>query len=410
MTGDSRRYDPAVDEIVNYPNFGSSAGSASHHDSALLANLLGAGGITDPLTGEPYTEAMLTGLAGGVGFMYALFEYKGWAPMVTLVLRRHPDDWVETVLARVAASADISKTTSAAKARTTLDSTLADGRPVMVTVLRDGLDWHAIMPMTGGPYEVAVIGRAGGDYLVDDVGPTPRSIGIERLAQLRAADKKVRHRAVSITGAQTIDAVSAVRAALADTHRVFTGPVLGHSFDVNFGLSGLDRLASALEDTRTKKGWTRVAGTSGEAAHSCLRRLHDCVRFELSADGGMRPQYAAFCRQIAEPLGEGRLEELASMWDIAGERWSLLAETSLALPGAFGRYRELADERQRLLHSGEGADRMAEIRDEMAALPTEAEISADVLADQLGALAGIVREIEVLETEAIQLLGAIVDG
>ena len=53
---------------------------------------------------------------------------------------------------------------------------------------------------------------------------------------------------------------------------------------------------------------------------------------------------------------------------------------------------------------------MDKIRDEMAALPSGAEISADVLADQLGALAGIVREIEVLETEAIRLLGAIVDG
>lgn len=59
--------------------------------------------------------------------------------------------------------------------------------------------------------------------------------------------------------------------------------MLGHLFDVNFGLSGLDWLASALEDTRTKKGWTRVAGTSGEAAHACLRRLHDCVQFELSS-------------------------------------------------------------------------------------------------------------------------------
>lgn len=139
-----------------------------------------------------------------------------------------------------------------------------------------------------------------------------------------------------------------------------------------------------------------------------------CVGCTTASNSSCRAEgdatsYAAFCRQIAEPLGDDRLEELASMWTSPGNGGGY-AETSLALPGAFGRYRELADERQRLLHSGEGADRMAEISDEMAALPSGAEISADVLADQLGALAGIVREIEVLETEAIRLLGVIVDG
>lgn len=34
---------------------------------------------------------MLVGLAGGIGFLYAVFDYQGFQPMVTIVARHHPE-------------------------------------------------------------------------------------------------------------------------------------------------------------------------------------------------------------------------------------------------------------------------------------------------------------------------------
>ena len=47
-----------------------------HPDTAALARLLAALGVTDPASGRPITEAMVLGVAGGIGFAYFVFEYK----------------------------------------------------------------------------------------------------------------------------------------------------------------------------------------------------------------------------------------------------------------------------------------------------------------------------------------------
>ena len=51
-------------------------GGGQHHASAALAHALDAVGVRAPHTGAPYTEAMVAGLAGGIGFMYAVFDVR----------------------------------------------------------------------------------------------------------------------------------------------------------------------------------------------------------------------------------------------------------------------------------------------------------------------------------------------
>ena len=48
----------------------------SHWDAGLWTRVLSASGVRSPFTGTPFTEAMLAGLAGGIGFMIFTFEYK----------------------------------------------------------------------------------------------------------------------------------------------------------------------------------------------------------------------------------------------------------------------------------------------------------------------------------------------
>jgi hypothetical protein len=47
-----------------------------HPDTAALTRLLAALGVTDPASGWPLSEAMVLGIAGGIGFAYFVFEYE----------------------------------------------------------------------------------------------------------------------------------------------------------------------------------------------------------------------------------------------------------------------------------------------------------------------------------------------
>src|SRR2546423_298181 len=76
-------------------------GGGQHRLSTLAAHLLRQAGHVAPHTGEPFSEAMVAGLAGGIGFMYAVFEYTGWPPMMTIVAQHHPEPWLPAVLGRL---------------------------------------------------------------------------------------------------------------------------------------------------------------------------------------------------------------------------------------------------------------------------------------------------------------------
>ena len=75
---------------------------------------------------------MINGLCGGPGFLYAVFEYKGWPPMLTLALRNRstPDVYAGQGLSRLGVGLEQHETSSRAAAqKKTLDETLAAGKP-----------------------------------------------------------------------------------------------------------------------------------------------------------------------------------------------------------------------------------------------------------------------------------------
>src|SRR5688500_10468689 len=47
-----------------------------HPETTSFANILAAKGITAPHTDQPYSEAMLLGISGGLGAGYILWEFK----------------------------------------------------------------------------------------------------------------------------------------------------------------------------------------------------------------------------------------------------------------------------------------------------------------------------------------------
>ena len=119
-----------------------------------------------------------------------------------------------------------------------------------------------------------------------------------------------------------VDVEAAVRRAIATTHDHLTGPVLGHAFDVNFGLSGIARLRDDLADTSTKRGWARrfAAGPGFDVA---MVRLAECLTWAHGAEGATRLVYGEF-------LAETGRRDAASLARTAGAQWCRIADAAAA--------------------------------------------------------------------------------
>ncbi len=400
-------------------------GGGQHHASAALVHALDAVGVRAPHTGLPYSEAMVAGLAGGIGFMYAVFEYAGELPTMTVVARHHPEPFVPAALGRLGVAGETMRTSSARTAQRNLRAVLADGSPALCTVDRAGLPWHGLVGGPGqsyaDPYDVVVCGLdddqgddadgyGGGLVWIDDECVRPNPIPLPDFLGAWAAHRKGRHALLPVRPpTRDVDLPAAIRDAISTTCAHLSGPVLGNSFDVNFGLSGMRRLAEQLADPVGKRGWA-VRFADPRALFAGLRRLHDCLEVEYTGPGATRPLYAAFLTEAASVAGEPAYDEAAELIARSGKVWSAVA--AAALPAdvpALAAYDALVEERLDLLLSS-GADAAGEIRAVTARVD---DLAADMAADPPGparrrelfdGLAGLVEQAAELERRAVAVL------
>ena len=313
-------------------------------------------GLTDPDGGAPFTEAMLAGLGGGIGFMFATFDYSGLVT-TTLITRLHPGPYHQNMLDRAGADSTVSTTTSAAKAARALDEALDAEQPAICTVGSGALPWHG----SSNPIEeavehlVAVIGRDGDDLLVDDFGVV-RRITADDLAAARAAVRKAKHHLVTVKPGHPIDVGAAIRAAISDTNELLTS---GHAPDgipkswaKKFGITGMSTLAGLMRDHR-RAGWARLFADPANLFRA-LVRIHECLEVQFSSHGAGRLLYGEFCLEAAERVASDELARAGAAYLELGQTWAELADTALPdTDGDLERVRELCVARQSALVSGD---------------------------------------------------------
>jgi len=397
--------------LAGYP----STGGGMHHSSTLLAHLLRQAGAVAPHTGAPYSEAMLCGLGGGIGFMYFVFEYAGSTPTMTVVTQSHPEPMVPTALARLAVPREELHTGSAGRAAERLRAAIEAGTAAFCTVSPGRLPWRGLRGIeaeysSASPYPIVVCGLTGSTVLVDDESVRPRLLPLDDFVAAWSAYRKGRHELVTVAGppAADLDLAAAVRGAVSATARQLTGPVLGNAFDANFGLRGMRKLVDQLADRRGRLGWLRRYAAP-EAFFFALRRLHDCLEVEYGAPGATRPLYADFLAEAASLVPS--LGAAVPLYRRAGDTWSALA--AAALPAdvpALAEYDDLVERRLTLLlregsvgEIGAVADRMEALAASYAADPLD-EPGRVALLDRLAALAA---EAVTAEEEAVAALPAV---
>lgn len=324
---------PAIADPGELPEYPAPA-DVTQYDAGLWQRVLTQAGVTDPVTGDPLSEAMLAGLAGGIGFMVFVFEYEE-ITTASVVTRAHPEPYTENLLARCGAVVREQKTGSTRLAAQYLDEGLDAGRAVVVRVSRAALPW-----VEGGiadadePVDVAVLGEHDdGDLLIDDGSGGLQLISpaeLETARSRRKAGKNWQAWIPASTGpdAQTLSAH--VITAIGET----TGRLLGTReldgvpahFARNFGVAGLRTWADRLLDTTTAAGWTRIFAEPGRLAHGLEMVALFLTDGRYGGAGGLRGLYADFLDEAATLPGLATVGECSAAYRELADQWDGLAE------------------------------------------------------------------------------------
>ncbi|GER21748.1 hypothetical protein NCCP1664_02450 [Zafaria cholistanensis] len=353
-------------EEAELPEYPAPAGVVQY-DAGLWHRVLTQAGVTHPVTGQPLSQALLAGLAGGIGFMVFTFEYAE-TTTVTVVTRAHPEPYTANLLARCGVPVTQRTTNSAKQAQEHLDAGLDAGRAVVVRVT------HAALPWVDGEaveesdsLDIAVVGEHGDDYLVDDGSGALQLISPEQLAAARRAGRKDKH--FSAWAPQALSPrVKVLRLNVLEAVGQTTGRLLGTRelegipahFAKNFGVAGMRTWADRLRDTTTKKGWTAMFADEARLRDGMAQLAGFLTSNRFSGSGGLRGLYADFLAEASALPGLAPLAEPAGAYRALAPRWDALAaavDPAVAVGERAAHFARLADLVEELADAEEAAAR-----------------------------------------------------
>ena len=376
------------------PNFTQFEGR--YWDTASIRNALDYQGVKAPHTGQPYSEAMLLGISGGVTFGYFTFHYKGYDPQVNL-LTRNTFDPTERIYDRLKLPRDLRRSTSAKKGRQNLIDALEEGYAAIASP--DG----SLLPYNALPYDEAnwytlplvIYGYEPdqGEAYISDRSRVGLTVTTDDLDAARARVKKDRH-SLTLLGAPDDSALAAaIRAGIADTAQLMTEkPPKGSAR--NFGLKALQHWADMLQKT-SKGSWAReYAG-----GRPLLAALTSAYTFLGPAFGktvqAERDVYADFLDEAAQVLNAPALDGVAGLYRAAGQAWQSLHGSLLPKDAPMlGETRALIDRKTELFIES-GAAQLDEIiaeRDRLESLKAESESDFPLTDAAIGDLRASIRD------------------
>jgi hypothetical protein len=341
-----------------------------------LRVLLAHAGVRAPHTRQPFSEAMVFGIAGGIGIGLCSFFYKKEDFASFYIAGRHLwlDDsvYLKTACQRFGLGSAVRETSGAKTALEQLREALSDG-PCIAWVDMAHLPHRALPAIwSGGGYHVITIYRLDDENqtaLIGDLTDEPITIALADLAQARERIKKQKHRLLSIpAGLATPDTPSMIREGLRACHDGLTKQRMKW-----FTLESIRIWGERMHGSSDKESWDRVFA-SGANLWRGLTSIHDFIEHYGTGGGLCRPLFAEFLREAAEVWPEKRLASLADQYTELGRAWSDLA--SAALPKGvplFDKARELFARRNERMAGGDSVDAVRETWNQLEGLAAQAK-------------------------------------
>jgi len=386
-----------------------------HWESGSLHNYYAYRGLVAPHTGEPYSEALFMGVAGGAVMGYFSFAYAGYAPHVAL-LTRNTFDPLNKTLARLGVVQEVRQTNRAEKGVTNLLETLEDGLPAIVWADMWSLPYN-ILAQDDGMWGMAPVVVYGYDEATDLVYLADRAqvgltINTATLAAARARVKKEKFRVMTLDQPDPEKLAAAVTAGIWDCINLYVEkPPKGSA--KNWGINAFEQWRTLLTNPKQRLSWDKVFPV-GPKRYAGLRTAFNHYGATGIRDDAERALYATFLAEAALILNRPQLQQVAEIFRKSSAAWRTLAE--LLLPddiAPLGESRRLIQASEALFRC-QGNRALAE-RQEMKRAqtelearmetdfpltPEEAQMHCTAIADQL-------QKIATIESEAISALRTI---
>jgi len=285
-----------------------------------LRTLLANGGVRAPHTGQPFSEAMLFGIAGGIGMGVMSFYYEKAGVATFFLAGRH--QWHDHVaylkeaLGAFGIQPVIAETTGAAAARKQLAEALEKYGPAVAWV--EGYRVITVYSVD----EKEKVARIGD--LTDD----PISIPLAELAATRARVKGQKNRLLSIaSGGKSPDLAALVNRGLRRCSEVLLNPTLAPAKS-SCQLEALQTWAARMHGSDDKESWTKRF-PPGPNLWRGLRSIYNFIELYGTGGGLCRSIFADFLNEAGAALGRNDLKSLAGRYEDLGRQWSDLAEAAM---------------------------------------------------------------------------------
>lgn len=358
--------------LPGYDHFG-----GIHPETFTIANYLRYMGVKNPATGEPFTEAMVFGIAGGLGACYILWEFKehnrpaivfGWQHQFN-----YPVRYVETLCKRISVAAEFHETGGKKKAGQTLHDALAAGKPAILWLERELLDYYNRDPDDTGWFSWVVTAcgydAAADVFTIDDTGAVPFTVPSASLIASRQRVPSFKNRLLLLSPPESIDLPAAIKEGIQGNIEY-----LG-SKSTSFALPTLRKWARMLTDTKNAKGWPTVFA-GGKCLYSGLVSVYEGVVHEGNDGTALRGMYADFLTEAAPILGSSALSDVAAEYRAIGAKWHALADMALdPAVDSLAAGRTLLDQREAAIKIGgdDQADTIVRLGKELEAMRPAAD-------------------------------------
>ena len=386
--------------------------SGRHWETGSVCNYLAYRGISAPHSGQPYSEALLLGISGGIVMGYFSFAYQGYDPHVAL-LTRNTFDPLDTLLQRLGVEQEILQTSLPNKGLVNLLNTLESGLPALTWVDIFSLPYFE-MPNDDAMWQMYPVLVYGYEHDKDTVwiadrAAVPLTVTTGELAKARARVKKDKYRVLTFGPPNPDRLAAAVKQGISDTLQLYTGlPPKGSR--ENFGFAAYKRWRELLVNPKMKSSWASVFPPGQKMVAGLVSAFFGTVQ-NYPGCGGERDLYADFLDEASLILRKPGLQSAAAGFHEAALAWEALGKALLPDEiDIFGRIRRLLLQRKTLFRTqGEAAQvEIQHINADIKSLKQQASrdfpLRGSSLQDFIEVLRAHIQDVHDIEREAVQSL------
>ncbi|HSH04752.1 MAG TPA: BtrH N-terminal domain-containing protein [Anaerolineae bacterium] len=307
--------------LTNYNQF-----NGRHWETGTIHNYYAHRQITAPHTNQPYSEALLMGISGGLVFGYFNFAYDGHDPQCNILTRNTFDPW-DTLLSRLGVNQNIHHSLKTDRAINKLTDLLDSGLPVIAWPDHWSLTYngHENSDMWGA-LPIIVYGYEPDQDTVHiaDRATVPLSATTTEFHTALGRLKKYKNRLITLDPPNPDKLTTAIRLGLSDTIKLFTEKPPKGSAN-NFGLNAYQFWAKMLTNPKQRKSWHKFY-PHGPRLYAGLTTAYEfaCLFGKNDAQDGERTLYATFLDEAATLLNQPRLHDAANQFRTSATLWQQL--------------------------------------------------------------------------------------